>query len=142
MAVPKKDVKNAGPGVPARSGKPGDSGAVLTAQTLMKRVNEVNSRLRLTEERINQNRERLRVFDDALLDNKKKINNNIKDIKDDVDELKKNIKMLGDNIQHIIKELELTAKKQDVTVIEKYVGMMDPTRYITKEEVLKLMKNG
>ncbi len=132
MAVPEKQQKS------KKSQK--KEGAGISAQKILERINNISSRLRLTEERINNNRERLKVFDADLMESKKNINNDIKEIESEIRDVKKNIKRLEDNIQHIIKELELMARKQDVKVIEKYVDMMDPSRYITKEEVLKLLE--
>ena len=133
MAVPKPQQKTV-------TSSKSEAGIALTPGMVMQRLNDNSSRLRLVEERVSNNRERIRVFDDDLLDFKKKLTNNVKDIEEEIEGLKKNIKILEDNIHHIIKELELTAKKQDVNVIEKYVNLMDPTRYVTKEEVLKLIE--
>ncbi len=113
------------------------------AQTIINRINDINSRLRLVEQRINQNRERLSIYDDQLLNLKKEVGKELDSINDSIMELRKSIKNIEDTIQHIIRELESTAKKQDINVIEKYVDMMDPTRYVTKEELKELLgKNG
>ncbi len=110
------------------------------ASMVISRLNDINTRLRLSEERINHNKERLRVFDDQILGIKKELNEDIEEINSDMMDLRKSIKNIEDTIHHIIKELELTAKKQDINVLEKYVDMMDPTRYITKDELKALMK--
>ncbi len=97
----------------------------------------------MVEQRINQNRERLSIYDDQLLNLKKEVGKELDEINDSIMELRKSIKNIEDTIQHIIRELESTAKKQDINVIEKYVNMMDPTRYVTKEELKELLgKNG
>ena len=124
---------------PANS-KPQTSGQGSTVNMIVSRMNDLNTRLRLTEERINHNKERLRVYDDQMLDNKKELSKEVENLGEDIIELRKNIKNLNDTIHHIIKELELTAKKQDINVIEKYVDMMVPTRYVTKEELKLLLK--
>lgn len=132
MALPKNEQKP----VP-RSGISSAKSAPTTTSMVLQRLNDMNTRLRLTEQRINQNRERLRVFDDQIIDNKKTLSNEINNVSEEIGELRKSIKNIDDTIHHIIKELELTAKKQELEVIEKYVNMMDPTRYVTKEEMKK-----
>ena len=67
------------------------------------------------------------------------IHKHFKPISGEINDLRKTIKNVEDTIHHIIKELELTAKKQEINIIEKYVSMMDPTRYVTKEEFEKRM---
>jgi signal transduction protein with GAF and PtsI domain len=85
-------------------------------------------------------RERIRVFDDQILNDKKEVSNALSDISNEISDLRKTIKNIEDTMFHIIKELELTAKKQEINIIEKYVSMMDPTRYVTKEEFNEKMK--
>jgi len=114
--------------------------APSTAGMIISRLNDLNVRMRLAEQRINQNKERLRVIDDQMLGNKKELSSEVSEIEDSIIDLRKSIKNVNDTIQHIIKEMELTAKKQDIDVIEKYVDMMDPTRYITKDELKGLLK--
>ena len=114
--------------------------ASQTGAIIMQRINDINTRVRLCEERINHDRERIRVFDDQILNDKKEVNKAMSDISSEISDLRKTIKNIEDTIFHIIKELELTAKKQEISIIEKYVSMMDPTRYVTKEEFNEKMK--
>lgn len=111
-----------------------------TAPTIIARLNDVATRLRVSEERINQNKARIRIYDDEILNNKKLITEYTESINDDLTTLRKDIKNINDTIHYIIKELELTAKKQELTVMEKYVNLMDPTRYVTKEDFKRIMK--
>jgi septal ring factor EnvC (AmiA/AmiB activator) len=144
MALPKNAAPDADSGAKtissaSKTGAPAGA-APTTASMIISRLNDVNTRLKLVEQRVNQNKERLRVFDDQIIENKKDVNRLVDEINDNIMGLRKNIKNIDDTIQHIIKELELTAKKQDINVIEKYVDMMDPTRYVTKEELKALLK--
>lgn len=143
MALPKNAAPNAKSGAKPSSNdsnKTAQSGGASTASMIINRLNDVNTRLKLVEQRVNQNKERLRVFDDQIIENKKDVNRLVEEINNNIMDLRKSIKNMDDTIQHIIKELELTAKKQDINVIEKYVDMMDPTRYVTKEELKEMLK--
>ena len=92
MAVPTKQAKSGAPRAPTAGGKPGEAGALMGVQQAMQRLNEVSSRLRLTEERIDNNRQRLRVFDDDLVDSKKKFAKNFKGLDEEID---RSIEILG-----------------------------------------------
>ncbi|MBN1923301.1 MAG: hypothetical protein JW791_00900 [Nanoarchaeota archaeon] len=135
MALPQNTKSNE-----KQTARPSPAETQSATGMIISRLNDLNTRMRLGEERINQNKERLRVFDDQVLGLKKEMSKEIENINSDISDLRKSIKNIEDTIHHIIKELELTAKKQDINVIEKYVDMMDPTRYITKEELKVLMK--
>jgi len=113
--------------------------AIPGSATIIQRINELTTRVRLCEERINHSKERIRVFDDQILRDKKEVGEEISRLSAEINDLRKTIKNVEDIIHHIIKELELTAKKQEINIIEKYVSMMDPTRYVTKEEFEKRM---
>jgi predicted nucleic acid-binding Zn-ribbon protein len=135
MAMPQNMQQSSDAKMPASQ-----AAASQTSTAIMQRINEINTRVRLCEERINHDRERIRVFDDQILNDKKEVSKALADLSGEIIELRKTIKNIEDTIFHIIKELELTAKKQEISIIEKYVSMMDPTRYITKEEFHEKMK--
>ncbi|MDD2678581.1 MAG: hypothetical protein PHG04_03505 [Candidatus Nanoarchaeia archaeon] len=128
MALPQSKQQESSKSAPAQAG------TAQAAQGIIQRLNEITTRVRLCEERINHSKERLRVFDDQIIHDKKEVSKEISTLSGEIMDLRKNIKNIEDTIHHIIKELELTAKKQEINIIEKYVSMMDPTRYITKEE--------
>jgi len=135
MAMPQNPQQTADSKTPASQASMAQASA-----TILQRINELNTRLRLCEERINHDRERIRVFDDQILNDKKEVGKALSDVSSEIIELRKTIKNIEDTIFHIIKELELTAKKQEISIIEKYVSMMDPTRYVTKEEFNEKMR--
>jgi archaellum component FlaC len=135
MAMPQNMQQTQNAAMPASQATASQASAAI-----VQRINEISTRLRLCEERINHDRERIRVFDDQILNDKKDVSGALSDISNEITELRKTIKNIEDTIFHIIKELELTAKKQEISIIEKYVSMMDPTRYVTKEEFDRKMK--
>ena len=135
MALPQSNQTSAPAGA-----KPAAQTAMQASAIASDRLNELTTRVRLCEERINQNKERLRVYDDQMIHDKKEMINEMSNLSSDISDLRKTIKNIEDTIHHIVKELELTAKKQEIQIIEKYVGMMDPTRYLTKEEYNQKMK--
>ena len=43
-------------------------------------------------------------------------------------------------IRKIAKDLENTAKMHDVKVLEKYINLLDPTRIVTREDVIRIVR--
>jgi len=48
--------------------------------------------------------------------------------------------MIEDRILMIVKELKLTARKEDIAVMKKYVELWNPMRFATKEQVENIVK--
>ena len=75
-----------------------------------------------------------------MLVHSKKANTDIKAIDSEMTEIKHSITEIEDRIITIIKELKLTAKKEDVGVMKRYVELWDPMRFVTRETVEKIVK--
>ncbi|RLG17710.1 hypothetical protein DRN62_00300 [Nanoarchaeota archaeon] len=109
-------------------------------QFLYQQVNQLMSRVRLLEERYDQLSTKIKIVDESSLSRYKEMKEMISDFNADVDELKKLVKELENVVKNIIKELENVAKVQDVKVLERYINLLDPTRYLTKEEAIQLIR--
>jgi len=109
-------------------------------QFLYQQVNQLMSRVRLLEERYDQLSTKIKIVDESSLSRYKEMKEMISDFNADVDELKKLVKELETVVKNIIKELENVAKVQDVKVLERYINLLDPTRYLTKEEAIQLIR--
>ncbi|HDD05243.1 MAG TPA: hypothetical protein ENF51_02010 [Candidatus Aenigmarchaeota archaeon] len=109
-------------------------------QFLYQQVNQLMSRVRLLEERYDQLSTKIKIVDESSLKRYKEIKEMISDFNADVDELRKLVKELETVVKNIIKELENVAKVQDVKVLERYINLLDPTRYLTKEEAIQLIR--
>ncbi len=103
-------------------------------------VSNISRRLRILEERYTNFRNRIQVTDQNMLLHSKKQTTNIKTINSDINDLKKEINDIHEKIDLIIKELNNSAKKEDVEVLQKYINLWDPMNFVTRKEIEKLIK--
>jgi hypothetical protein len=57
----------------------------------------------------------------------------------DLMEVKRTIQAVEDRIITIIKEIRLTARKEDIDVMKRYLELWDPVKFVTHEQVDKIV---
>ena len=101
--------------------------------------NILNTRLRVSEERYSDLRRKLQLIEQNLLAHQKKVVGEFKNVQADILEMKRSLRVIEDRVIMAIKELQLTARKEDVDVLKRYVEMWDPLRFVTQDQVEKLI---
>lgn len=109
-------------------------------KTLQQRIFQLNRRLRIVEESLSRYKERLRVLDKDLVRKEGNIHSRIDKLDDRLEELEEDLDKLSDAVKRILRHLDSFARKRDVKSLEKYVDLFDPTRYLTKKEAKKLIR--
>jgi len=79
------------------------------------------------------------VIEQNMLSNHKKAMNEIKSLQSDFTEMRRTIQAVEDKIITIIKELRLTARKEDVDVLKRYLELWDPVKFITSDQVERII---
>jgi hypothetical protein len=102
-------------------------------------INTVAARLRISEERNSESRKKLLLVEQNMLSNHKRAMSEVKSLQSEVNDLKRTIQGIEDKLITIIKELRLTARKEDIDVLRKYVEIWDPIRFVTRETVEKIV---
>lgn len=103
-------------------------------------INTISARLKISEERYNDLRKKILLIEQNMISNHKKAMNEVKMLDSDIAELHNKINMIEERMILIIKELKLTAKKEDVDVMKKYVELWNPMRFATKDQVEKMIQ--
>lgn len=103
-------------------------------------MNKLAARLKISEERYNELRRKILLIEQNMINNHKKSMNEIKVLNSEITDLNSKITEVQDRILLIIKELKLTAKKEDIDVMKKYVELWNPMRFVTKDQVEKIVK--
>ena len=103
-------------------------------------MNKLAARLKISEERYNELRRKIMLIEQNMINNHKKSLNEIKVLNSEITDLNSKITEIQDRILLIIKELKLTAKKEDVDVMKKYVELWNPMRFVTKDQVEKIVQ--
>ncbi len=109
--------------------------------SLTNTINDLNRRLRVLEERYNNLQKKTQITEENMLSSFKKTNSTVSTFHDDINEFKKNIKMNDERTELIIKELKLTAKKEDIEVLNRYLELWEPVKFVTQNEVDKMVKD-
>lgn len=104
-------------------------------------LNNVSRRLMVIEERYTNIRKKTQVTDQNMLSNSKKINTDFQSVHEQIDELKKELDDTVDKLKIIVRELKECAKRQDVDVLQKYINIWQPVNFVTRDTVLKMVKD-
>ncbi|MBW3001942.1 hypothetical protein KY338_02140 [Candidatus Woesearchaeota archaeon] len=128
-AAPKTGMFGAKPAVPEpMAGGAGDD------------VTKLAARLKISEERYSELRKKLLLIEQNMLSHHKKAMNEIKVLHSEITDINSKINEIQDRILLIIKELRLTAKREDIDVMKKYVELWNPMRFVTKEQVENIVQ--
>jgi len=100
--------------------------------TLVRRIREL-------EERVENQRSKDKIIERNMLDHFKKFKADISTINSDISEIKNEINKTNAESSKIIKELKLSASKEDVKILQKYVDLWNPIRFVTNEQVKRLI---
>ena len=104
-------------------------------------VAEANRRLRLLEDRYKTLHQKMQLTDENMLDSHKKIHKELRANKSEIDELKHTIGKLNENVGLVIAELKKCARTEDIKTLEKYLGYWQPVKFVTQEQVERIVKD-
>ncbi|MBW2964545.1 hypothetical protein KY363_03725 [Candidatus Woesearchaeota archaeon] len=104
-------------------------------------LNNVSRRLMVIEERYTNLRKKTQVTDQNMLASGKKVTSEFQAVHEQVDELKKELEDTIDKLKIIVRELKECAKSQEVEVLQKYINIWQPVNFVTRDTVLKMVKD-
>jgi len=99
----------------------------------------VGRRVRVLEERYNTLRRKSQVTEQNMVTTNKKLMTDIKTLTTEMNEIKKEIEGIKGTLRQIIEELKKNAKKEEVKILEKYVNLWEPIKFVTRNEVEKIV---
>ena len=98
-------------------------------------INSLSRRLRLIEEGSTNLRRFLQVTEDNIIARNKHYSAELKTINSDITEIRKEIQELRDKMMLVIKELQFVARKDEVKVLEKYINLWNPIKFVSQNEI-------
>lgn len=104
-------------------------------------LNNVSRRLMVLEERYTNARKKMQVTDQNMLNNNKKLMTEIQTAHAEMDDMKKQVSDLVDKLKIIVRELKECAKRQDVEVLQKYINLWEPIKFVTRDTVGKMIQD-
>ncbi len=103
-------------------------------------INNTERRLRVLEEGFTNIRRSLQVTEQNMITRNKEFNTEIKALNSEFHELKKEIAQIKEKVLDLIRELESAAKIDEVKVLEKYINMWNPVKFVTQNEVERIIE--
>ena len=102
-------------------------------------INTLSRRLRLLEEGFTNLRRFFQVTEENVIAKNKHFSAEIKTITSDTNEIRKEIQELKDKLLLVIRELQTVARKEEVKVLEKYINLWNPIKFVTQNEVEQII---
>ncbi len=100
---------------------------------------EVSSRVRGLEGQYNLLRDRTLVVNQNLVGSHKKLHAEFLSVQEDIASLKHDIFALKETIRHLVQELSHVARAEDVRILEKYINLWNPMKFVTEDDVKKIL---
>ena len=97
-------------------------------------------RVRSLEEGLTNLRKIVQVTEENILVKNRHMSTEFKTITSDLNELRRENQELKDKILLILKEMQSMARAEDVKIIERYVNMWNPVRFVTQGEIENLVE--
>lgn len=114
-----------------------NSGAVSELSTGLKNM---TNRMRTIEEKYRNLKNEFQLNEKNSLDDHKKSSVEFRDLNDQIFTLKKSFNEVKNKMDIIIKELELTAKKESVLTIQKYLDLWNPVNFVSQLEIKDVVR--
>lgn len=103
-------------------------------------IGNLSRRLRVLEEGFTNLRRVLQVTEQNMLDKNRMFTAEIRTIASDVSDMKKDINDIKEKVIELVKELQQAAKREEVKVLEKYINLWNPVKFVTQNEVEQIVK--
>lgn len=103
-------------------------------------LGNISRRLKSMEEHYINLRRKTQVTDQNMLEHNRRVNAEIKTFITELTEIKRDMFDIKTKINRIVTALQDSAKKEEFQVLQKYIALWDPTRFVTQQEVEEIVK--
>jgi|SRR3989338_217598 len=100
---------------------------------------DMSMRMRTLEGKYNMLRDRVLLINTNMIAEYKKLLSENQALERDVARLKEDVFHLREGMKHLLEEMEQFARKGDVKVLEKYINLWNPMKFVTEHEVKKII---
>ncbi|MFH1642802.1 MAG: hypothetical protein ABIC04_07955 [Nanoarchaeota archaeon] len=109
-------------------------------QDVSEDITNLNRRVRILEEKNTNMQNRMEVIEQNMIHRHKRLSTEIKTTITDIHELKKETNELKERMLMMIKELQMSAKREEVAILKKYIDAWEPVNFVTHNEVDELIE--
>lgn len=103
-------------------------------------LNNLSRRLRILEDRYGTLRRKTLLTDQNMLSNSKRLTQELKLLNEQLKEARKDIYDMKGKMGLFVKELETCAQSEDLMVIENYVNLWSPIKFVSTKEARDIVK--
>ncbi|MFT4303419.1 MAG: hypothetical protein ACMXYG_02565 [Candidatus Woesearchaeota archaeon] len=128
------------PNVPNSPGQKAQPAGNAQTPNYAKDINDLSRRVRIDEERSVNLRKKIQMIEHNMLINNKRLLTEIKFLNQEITEIKRSFDDLKTKVMGFAHELQQCAKNEDVRVLERYINMWEPVKFITSDEVEKIIE--
>ena len=98
-------------------------------------MNTLSRRLKMLEEGFTNLRRFFQVTEENMIAKNKHYSAEIKTVSSDIVEIRKEVQELRDKFERIVKELQAVARRDEVKVLEKYINLWNPLKFVGQNEI-------
>lgn len=103
-------------------------------------ITDLDRRLRILEERYGNIRKKLQLTDQNIIESERGFVKDLRIVNEDTLKLKKQVNDYSEKISIFTDEINQTAKRTDVKLIEKYLDLWNPRNFVTRKELKDYLK--
>lgn len=96
--------------------------------------------LRGIESKVNNLRRELDLLKSDFAKKQDKLSKEMRTLNDDLIELKREREKTSEKIELIIKELKLTADKEELMTLKKYMDLWNPMNFVTQKDIERVVQ--
>ncbi len=103
-------------------------------------ISSVATRLKLAEERYANLQKRNQITEENLLQFEKEMKTEVRVLTQKTVEMKRRIEEINSKVDTILGELDSVVQRHEFQVVEKYLDLWQPMRFVTREEAKRLIQ--
>jgi len=100
---------------------------------------DIGARIRVLENKFSTVNEHLLVINQNMIEEYKNMISEIKAIDADIKEIKQDIFNVKEVVRKMVKETEIFARKDEIKVLEKYINLWNPIKFITENQLNSIL---
>ena len=118
----------------------GKHDAAFTQEDISSDIVNLSRRVRILEERNTNMQNRMEIIEQNMLSRHKHVTTELKTMLFELSELNKEVNELKNKMLLFVKELQMTAKKEEIGILKKYIDLWEPVNFVTHGEVEDLVQ--
>jgi len=102
-------------------------------------LSEFNTKIVDLEGRYELLKERMLVSNESFIKTRDNLSKDIRVIKDDIREIRSDIDRIKEMVQHVIGDTAGFARKEELRILERYMKLWEPLKFVKAEEVKRMI---